>query len=297
LAIPPAWTAVWICLDPCGHIQAHGRDARGRKQYRYHPEFRAEREAWKFGRLAAFGRALPAIRRRVELDLARPGITRERIIAAVVRLLDMTYLRVGNPEYARANRSFGLTTLRNRHVTVAGTELRFRFRGKGGRVFETGVRDRRLARVVARCQELPGQELFQYLDDSGEVRPIESADVNDYLRETARAPVSAKDFRTWAGTLLAFRALRDSSLEEAQPVRRVLRESFELVAQALGNTPSVTRASYVAPTVVAAFVEGAIGADLNGRRARPGSRGEELELIRLLEARAAEENGGRANRV
>jgi DNA topoisomerase-1 len=286
LAIPPAWTAVWICADPCGHIQAHGRDARGRKQYRYHPQFRAQQDAFKFERLAAFGRALPAIRRRVEQDLAVPGITREKVIAAVVRLLDTTALRVGNPEYARSNKSFGLTTLRDRHVTVDGSTLRFRFRGKAGRVFETGVRDRRLARVVARCQELPGQELFQYLDADGEPRQIGSADVNEYLRETAKAPISAKDFRTWAGTLLAFRILRNEATTDRTPPRRTLRASFELVAEALGNTPAVTRSSYVAPTVVEAFVEGELPRG-NGsrRRPEPESREEELELIRLLESR------------
>jgi DNA topoisomerase-1 len=284
--VPPAWTSVWIAQDPCGHIQAHGRDARGRKQYRYHPHYRAQQDASKFGRLAAFGRALTAIRRRVDQDLGRADVSRERVLAAVVKLLDTTFLRVGNAEYVRANKSFGLTTLRNRHVRVTGSTLRFRFRGKGGKLFETGVRDRRLARVVARCQELPGQDLFQYLDTDGEPRPIGSADVNDYLRDAAGAEISAKDFRTWAGTLLAFRTLRDAAASSAPPPRRALRASFELVSEALGNTPTVTRSSYVAPTVVEAFVDGAMVPDANQpRHPRPGSRGEELELVRLLEAR------------
>ena len=205
--IPPAWTDVWICPDPLGHLQATGRDARGRKQYRYHPRYRQRRETAKYERLVAFARALPAIRRQVDRDLARPGLPREKVLAAVVRLLELTLIRVGNEEYRKLNRSFGLTTLRDRHATVRGSSIRFRFKGKSGRDHEVGLRDRRLATVVRRCQDLPGQELFQYVGEDGEPVDIASDDVNDYLRAIA-PDVTAKDFRTWAGTVLAYRALR-----------------------------------------------------------------------------------------
>ncbi len=299
IAIPPAWVDVWVCPDASGHLQAVGRDARGRKQYRYHERFRADRDRSKFARLSTFGRALPAIRRRVAHDLRRPGLTRAKVVATIVRLLDTTYLRVGNEEYARTNRSFGLTTLRNRHVVVSGTSLRFRFRGKGGRLHEVGIRDRRLASIVAKCHDLPGQELFEYLDELGEPQPIDSADVNEYLRAAAGADISAKDFRTWAGTLLAFRALR-SNVEPSDPAnRRSMRRSTELVAEALGNTPAVSRESYIAPMVVDAFIAGALP---RGRATEGGQRGlgvaadrrEELELIHLLEKTPAK--GARAGR-
>src|SRR5215470_5909186 len=219
LAIPPAWTDVWICRDPDGHLQATGRDARGRKQYRYHARWRRRRDAGKFGRMAAFGRALPRIRAACDADLRRPGLPREKVLAAVVRLLELTLIRVGNEEYARLDRSFGLTTLRDRHARVEGSRIRFRFRGKSGRRHEVGLRDRRLARLVRRCQELPGQELFQYEGDDGAIHDVGSGDVNDYLREISGEDFTAKDFRTWAGTVLAFRALR--SLEPAEtPTRR-----------------------------------------------------------------------------
>jgi DNA topoisomerase-1 len=203
LAIPPAWTDVWICPIARGHLQATGRDARGRKQYRYHARWREVRDEAKYGRMVAFGQALPRIRRRVEADLALPGLPRERVLAAVVRLLEKTAVRVGNEEYARENRSFGLTTLRNRHAEVGTSRIRFRFRGKGGKETEVELNDRRLARIVARCQELPGQALFTYLDEDGEPRTVDSADVNEYLREISGEEFTAKDFRTWAGTVLA----------------------------------------------------------------------------------------------
>lgn len=288
LAVPPAWQDVWICPDPFGHLQAVGRDARGRKQYRYHERFRAEHDSLKYARLSIFGRALPATRRRVARDLGRPGLSRDKVLATVVRLLEVTHLRIGNDGYARTNRSFGLTTLRNRHVAISGTSLRFRFRGKGGRLHEVGIRDRRLATVVAKCQDLPGQELFQYLDEDGEPRSIDSADVNEYLRDAARADITAKDFRTWAGTLLAFRALR-LTLESSRPaVRRSMKLSTELVADALGNTPAVSRQSYIAPAVLDAFNAGALsgGRAVNGAPALQlaADRREELALIHLLEA-------------
>jgi DNA topoisomerase-1 len=286
LAIPPAWTDVWICRDPRGHLQAVGRDARGRKQPRYHPTWRARRDDEKFARLAAFGQALPAIRRRVDRDLRRPGLTRDRVLATVVRLLEVTYLRIGNEEYARENRSFGLTTLRTRHVSVSASGLRFRFRGKGGKVHTVGVRDRRLARVVARCQSLPGQELFQYLDEEGEPRSIESSDVNAYIQETAGLEVTAKDFRTWAGTLLAFRVLRASRGTTRAAIQASLKQSIGEVAEALGNTPAVSRQSYIAPAVVRAHLAGSIPPGIGDPDAvarKPVTRREELALVRLLE--------------
>ena len=288
LAIPPAWDEVWICPDDLGHVQAVGRDARGRKQYRYHQQWRAEHESSKYARVATFGRALPAIRRRVARDMSRPGLPKEKVLATVVDLLEVTNLRIGNDEYARINRSFGLTTLRNRHATVDGSSLRFRFRGKGGRLHEVGVRDRRLARIVSACQDLPGQELFQYLDERGEPLPIGSTDVNEYLRIAARGEISAKDFRTWAGTLLAFRALRSSVEPPGPAARRSVGRATDLVAEALGNTPAVSRQSYIAPVVIDAYVAGELrrGRTPSGVR-RPGrapDRREELALIHLIEA-------------
>ncbi|HEY3107493.1 MAG TPA: DNA topoisomerase IB [Chloroflexota bacterium] len=257
LAIPPAWTDVWICPSPRGHIQATGRDARGRKQYRYHPRWQQTRDETKFGRMLAFGQALPLIRRRVEQDLARPGLPREKVLAAVVRLLEATLIRVGNDEYARQNRSFGLTTLKNRHVKVEGSTLRFRFRGKSGVSREVGLRDRRLAGVVGRCQELPGQELLQYVDEEGQTRDVGSADVNDYLRAIAGDEFTAKDFRTWAGTVLAAQALEEleSFDSQAQAKKNVVR-AIEKVAERLGNTPSVCRKCYVHPAVIESYLEG-----------------------------------------
>jgi DNA topoisomerase-1 len=257
LAIPPAWTDVWICTSRRGHLQATGRDARGRKQYRYHPDWRAVRDEAKYGRMIAFGQALPAIRRRVDADLRRQGLPRERVLAAVVRLLEKTRLRVGNEEYARDNRSYGLTTLRDHHAEVGSTRIRFRFRSKGGKVSDVELSDARLARIVARCQELPGQELFAYLDAEGEVRSIGSADVNDYLRDITGQDFTAKDFRTWSGTVLAAWALKELQTvdTEAQAKRNVVR-AVERVAEWLGNTPAVSRRSYIHPAVIDAYLEG-----------------------------------------
>lgn len=277
LAIPPAWTDVWICPSRSGHLQATGRDARGRKQYRYHPDWRGHRDAIKYGRMIAFGRALPGIRRRVGRDLRRPGLPRERVLAAVVRLLEKTGARVGNEEYARDNRSFGLTTLRDRHAHIGGGRIRFRFRGKGGKVAEVEVSDARLARIVARCQDLPGQELFAYVDDGGEVRSIGSADVNDYLREVSGHDFTAKDFRTWAATVLAARALAQlpDGAGSAEAKRNVV-QAIEQVAGWLGNTPAVSRRAYVHPGVI----EGYLAGDVAGQRA------DEREVIALLRRRA-----------
>jgi DNA topoisomerase-1 len=256
LAIPPAYSDVWICPRPNGHIQATGRDARGRKQYRYHERWRSVRDEGKYARMAAFGRALPAIRARVEEDLKRPGLPREKVLAAMVRLLELTLIRVGNSEYARANKSFGLTTLHDRHVRFEGAEVRFQFKGKSGVMHSTSVRDRRLARVVKGCQDLPGQRLFQYLDGDGQRRTIESADVNGYLREVSGQDFTAKDFRTWAGTVSAAKAL---ALQPPPENERAARQAVALCVKAtaglLGNTPAVCRAAYIHPEVLRAFAD------------------------------------------
>jgi DNA topoisomerase-1 len=257
LAIPPAWTDVWICTSSRGHLQATGRDARGRKQYRYHPDWRRIRDDAKYERMLAFGQALPRIRRRVGRDLRRRGLPRERVLAAVVLLLEKTLARVGNEEYAQANRSFGLTTLRDRHAQVGSARIRFRFKGKGGKISDVKLSDERLARIVAKCQDLPGQELFAYLDDTGEARSVGSSDVNDYLRQISGRDFTAKDFRTWAGTVLAAWALREFEQvdSQAQAKRNVVR-AVERVAELLGNTPAVSRKSYVHPGVIDAYLDG-----------------------------------------
>ena len=259
LAIPPAWTDVWICPRPDGHIQATGRDLRGRKQYRYHPDWHARRGAAKFDRMLAFADALPRLRARCDEDLARPGLPREKVLAGVVRLLELTLIRVGNDEYARLNRSFGLTTLRDRHARIEGAAIRFRFRGKSGRTHEVGLRDRRLAGIVRRCQDLPGQELFQYVDPTGEVRDVASDDVNEYIRAGCGGDFTAKDFRTWAGTVLAYRALRALQPgDDERSSRRNVVEAIRRTAEHLGNTPTVARGSYVHPGLLEAYLEGSL---------------------------------------
>ena len=281
LAVPPAWTEVWICPLANGHLQATGRDARGRKQYRYHADWRAVRDETKFGRMVAFGEALPRLRARLDGDLAMPGLAREKVLAAVVKLLETTLIRVGNEEYARENDSFGLTTMRSRHVDIAGATLRFRFRGKSGKEREVAISDRRLARVVRACRELPGHELFQYVDESGERQAVDSADVNEYLRDVTGEDFTAKDFRTWGGTVLALAALRAAGAirpagedceereeceeREAGPARgahrerearRAIVEAVKRVADQLGNRPAICRKYYVHPAVIAAFLDG-----------------------------------------
>jgi DNA topoisomerase-1 len=257
LAIPPAWTEVWICSSPNGHIQATGRDDRGRKQYRYHPEWQAVRDGAKFERAVAFGRALPRIRRRVAKDLARRRLDRRKVLAAMVRLLETTHIRVGNEEYAKQNHSFGLSTMRDRHVRIGRGTMHFEFRGKGGKRHEIDLHDPRLAAIVRRAQELPGQDLFQYVDGHGEPQKIGSADVNDYLREIAGEEFSAKDFRTWAGTVLAAAALRERERGATKAeTKRALTEVIAEVAAELGNTPAVCRKCYIHPTVLQGFVEG-----------------------------------------
>lgn len=262
LAIPPAWTDVWICTSRNGHVQATGRDARGRKQYRYHPEWRGQRDDVKYERMIAFGSSLPRIRRRVARDLRRPGLPRERVLAAVVRLLEKTGARVGSEEYARDNHSFGLTTLRDRHARVGTKRIRFRFRGKGGKAAAVEISDARLATIVRRCQDLPGQELFAYLDEAGQVRSLGSGDVNDYLREISGHDFTAKDFRTWAGTVQAARALArwQRGATPAAAKRRVVR-AIEEVSEWLGNTPAVSRKAYVHPSLIEAFLDGEVVGD------------------------------------
>ena len=303
LAIPPAWTDVWICPDPMGHLQATGRDARGRKQYRYHAAWRTGREESKFERLIEFARVLPRIRRRCEADLGRPGLAREKVLAAVVRLLESTLIRVGNDEYARLNRSFGLTTMHGRHARVEGTSIVFRFRGKSGQRHEVGLRDRRLASVIRRCQELPGQELFQYVDSDGEVHDIGSDDVNAYLREISGAEVTAKDFRTWAGTVLAYRALKaQAAADDARSAQRNVVEAVKQTALQLGNTPAVARRSYVHPAIVDAYLDGSFrGALLEAAEAKvsppsAADRAEEREVVALLRRRLRTDRSRRTQR-
>ncbi|HWT35947.1 MAG TPA: DNA topoisomerase IB [Paraburkholderia sp.] len=256
LAIPPAYTDVWICPDPRGHIQATGRDARGRKQYRYHPQWRETRDADKFGRMAAFGQALPTIRARVGSDLAREGMPREKVIAAVVHLLDTTLIRIGSVEYARENQSYGLTTLRKKHVTIRAGEVRFRFTGKSGIEHDVTVDNPRVKRIIRRCAELPGHDLFKYVDEEGARHTIGSADINDYLREVSQADFTAKDYRTWAGSVYAMAALRELVCVSAADARRHVVATVKEVATLLRNTPAVCRRCYIHPEVIAAFEAG-----------------------------------------
>lgn len=291
LAVPPAWRDVWICARDDGHLQATGRDARGRKQYRYHTRWRETRDESKYGRLPAFAKALPAIRRRVHQDLALPGLPREKVLATVVRLLETTLIRVGNDEYARQNDSFGLTTLRERQVRVRGGTLQFRFRGKSGVRHDIELTDPRLARIVRRMQDLPGEELVQYVDDAGQTRRVESADVNAYLKEITGQEFTSKDFRTWAGSLLAARALRlrGSCASQAQ-ARSNIALAIEAVAKLLGNTKAVCRKCYVHPAILEAYLDGALPP--NGR-----SRSEEKALIAFLESRARQAKSGATDLV
>ncbi len=266
LAIPPAWKDVWISPWPNGHIQATGRDARGRKQHRYHASWTARRDDAKYARLVEFGRALPRLRRRVSRDLRAPGLSHRKVVALVARLLDVSLIRVGNDEYARDNHSFGLTTLRDRHVTVRGRTVRFKFAGKSGKTHDIEVNDRRLARLVKQCQELPGSRLFQYVDDDGRVCDLTSSDVNDYLRGVMGEAFTAKDFRTWAGTVLAARALTETAHDpEHEPTRQDVVRAVDTVAQALGNTRAISRKSYIHPVVIDAYLGGTLASSLKVR--------------------------------
>lgn len=260
LAIPPAWTDVWICPDPDGHIQATGRDQKGRKQYRYHPRWQEVRDESKYARMIDFGRALPKIRARIDKDLAQTDIRRDRVLAAVVRLLERSLIRVGNDEYAKTNDSYGLTTLKHRHVAVNGRTIEFRFRAKSGKFRRLELESPRLSKVVRACQDLPGQELFQYRDEDGTIRDVTSNDVNAYLREVTGQDFTAKDFRTWAGTVGAALALREQALPDAKAAqKRVLNGAIDQVAEALGNTRAVCRRAYVHPQVFDAFSGGTLG--------------------------------------
>jgi DNA topoisomerase-1 len=259
LAIPPAYTDVWICPSPRGHLQATGRDAKGRKQYRYHARWRETADANKYGRVMAFAAALPAIRSRVDADLGRSGLPREKVLATVVKLLETTLIRVGNEEYARTNHHFGLTTFRNRHVRVTGSHIEFSFRGKSGIDHTVELRNPRLARIVVRCQEIPGQDLFQYIDENDERQSLDSADVNAYLREISGQPFTAKDFRTWAGTVLAAMALREFETFDTQAAaKKNIVAAIERVAERLGNTPTVCRKCYIHPAILDAYIDGSM---------------------------------------
>jgi len=256
LAIPPAWTDVWICPASNGHIQATGRDARGRKQYLYHERWREVRDENKYDRIISFGKALPKIRRRIARDLKPLGLPRNKVLATVVQLLERTFIRIGNEEYARENKSFGLTTMKDRHVEVKGAKLRFRFRGKSGREHEVDVTDRHIAKIISKLQDLPGQDLFQYVDDDGKVGDITSQDVNEYLREITGEDFSAKDFRTWAGTVLTAIALNaQEKFENQKQGEANIKTAISAVAKILGNTPAICRKCYVHPAVLDTYLE------------------------------------------
>ena len=333
LAIPPAWEDVWICPQAEGHLQATGRDARGRKQYRYHARWRQERDSNKYSRMVGFARALPAMRRQIAADLRLPGLSRRKVLATVVRLLETTFIRVGNEEYARSNQSYGLTTMKDRHVKIRATGVRFHFRGKSGVFHEISIHDPSSARIVRRCRDLPGQELFQYLDADGRPAAIDSSDVNQYIHELAGEEFTAKDFRTWAGTVLAALALgeiataaattaaavtvaadaRGARSRRSRPSNRDVARAVERVARRLGNTPSVCRKCYIHPAVVASFLDGTLklpaapaatggprakststpGVDTPIRAATSGLRVEEAAVLALLKRRASLEKGGR----
>ncbi len=288
LVIPPAWTDVWIGPSPNGHVQATGRDARDRKQYRYHERWREVRDENKFGRVTQFAKVLPNIRRRVAQDLKLPGLPRRKVLATIVRLLEQTFIRIGNEEYARENKSFGLTTLKNRHVKIRGAQVRFRFRGKSGRQHEVDVTNRRVARVIAKCQDLPGQDLFQYVDEDGEVQEVTSQDVNDYLRQITGEDFTAKDFRTWGGTVLAAIALsRKDDFETKKQAKANIKTAISAVAKLLGNTVAVCRKCYVHPIIVEAYLNRTPIAGLSGGGKglkQPDVRAAERAVLKFLHA-------------
>jgi DNA topoisomerase I len=295
LAIPPAWTEVWICPSANGHIQATGRDARHRKQYRYHDRWREMRDENKFGRLADFAEALPKVRRRVAADIKLPGLPRRKVLATIVRLLERTLMRVGNEEYARENKSFGLTTIKDRHVAVKGAQLHFRFRGKSGRQHEVGVTDRSIAKIVSKLQDLPGQDLFQYVNNEGDVRDVASHDVNDYLREITGENFTAKDFRTWAGTVLAATALNaQDKFKSEKEAKTNIKNAICAVAELLGNTPAICRKCYIHPEIIEAYLGGISIAGLTRMRKRLKDvhfRSAEVAVLKFLHAR--ESNRGK----
>jgi len=302
LVIPPAWTRVWICPSSDGHLQAIGYDARGRRQYRYHPRYREIRNETKYARMTAFGAALPSIRSKVTEDLELPGLQREKVIASVVRLLETTLIRIGNPEYARDNESFGLTTLRNQHVDIEGWTVQFHFRGKSGVDHEIAVKDRRISRVIKACHDLPGYDLFEYVDAEGQVRSVTSGDVNEYIKQVTGKDFTAKDFRTWAGTVhTAFALAAMGPFESATEAKRNITQAIKQTAKRLGNRPATCRAYYVHPAVTEAYLNGTLlqvlqptdeDRAMTDLTTNPNSLNPEevavLRLIRKYEAPAAE---------
>ena len=295
LAIPPAWTDVWICSIANGHLQATGRDARGRKQYRYHEEWRNVRDETKFGRMILFGEALPKIRQKIEEDLSQRGLSRTRVLAAVVKLLETTLIRVGNREYMKQNNSYGLTTLRDGHVDIEGSKIRFEFRGKSGKDHSVEIQDRRLARVVKQCRDLPGQTLFQYMDDNGERQKVLSEDVNAYLKEISGEDFTAKDFRTWGGTVLMLAALLEAGMCDGEKeATKVVVQAVKQVAENLGNRPAICRKYYIHPIVIETFVQGELLDALQGAveevdpEDSTGLRRLEAQVLSLLRGRAGE---------
>jgi DNA topoisomerase-1 len=292
LAVPPAWTDVWICLRANGHIQATGRDAKGRKQYRYHARFREVRDGTKYEHMMAFAQALPAIRAKLKEHMALRGLPREKVLATVVNLLETTLIRVGNDDYVKQNKSYGLTTLQDQHVKVDGAGLRFRFKGKSGKTWSLQLKDRRIAKIVKACQDLPGQELFQYIDEDGVQRDVTSADVNAYLKEITGKDITAKDFRTWAGTVLAALALKEFETFDTQAkAKKNVREAIERVASKLGNTPTICRKCYIHPEIMSSYVEGSLLLEVKNeveaelRDDLAGLKPEEAAVLSLLEAR------------
>ena len=292
LAIPPAWREVWICADPDGHLQATGRDAKGRKQYRYHRRWREVRDETKYHRMVAFGKALPTLRKRIHKDMRQPGLGREKVLAAVVRLLELSALRVGNEEYASANRSYGLTTLRGHHAKVNGSKIHLRFRGKGGKEYDVKIEHPVLSRIVKKCQDLPGQDLFEYLDEDGVCHDVTSGDVNDYLFEVTGQGFTAKDFRTWTGTVLAALALREfTDIDSKAGAKRNIVRAIERVAQRLGNTPAVCKKCYVHPVILDSYLDGTLIHALRKRTEREMRRSltrlrpEEATIIALIQQR------------
>jgi DNA topoisomerase I len=299
LAIPPAWRNVWICSTANGHLQATGRDARKRKQYRYHPRWREVRDENKYDRMLGFAKKLPAIRRKVAQDLVLVGLPREKVLATVVRLLETSMIRVGNQEYKRQNNSFGLATLHSRHVNVSGSNIRFEFRGKSGVRHAVDLNDRRLAKIIKQCRDLPGHELFQYIGDDGERYAVDSADINDYLRQIAGEEFSSKDFRTWAGTVLAARALSEfHGSDKKIPLKKNILQAIEAVAKRLGNTKAVCRKCYIHPAVIDAYKDGSFLQILKRRvKKSPNSvhdlAPEEAAVLALLKRKSIMSNGRR----
>jgi DNA topoisomerase-1 len=294
LAIPPAWSSVWVCSNPMGHIQAVGHDERGRKQYRYHAKFRELRDGAKFEHMIHFAQALPGLRRHVAEHMAAPGLGRQKVLATVVYLLETTMIRVGNSSYARENKSYGLTTLLNRHVRIEGSEIRFHFKGKSGKIWRLGVRDRRIARIVKSCQELPGQHLFQYIDEAGQRQAVTSSDVNAYLKQISGADITAKDFRTWTGTVLAAMALSDFETADTRArAKKNVTRAIEHVSARLGNTPTICRKCYIHPQILSAYLDGGLlldvqkDIDFQVSDALETLRPEETAVLSLLRSRVS----------